>query len=185
MKDSKLFIISVGAAIVLPLLFGYIYYSGITSKMYSTSVSNSIKTGPELIIENNELTRINKEPIVDKDYEKASYIDFAVTYINGNYSYQSFLVYLDDISYSEYINPRNIKWKLMEYDNDKEEYIQLFNGNFEDMIDNSLKIGSDINIGLNSFKKYRLYYYISYDMTTSINYSDCTFSAELNIRKDV
>ena len=98
MKDSKLFIISVGAAIVLPLLFGYIYYSGITSKMYSTSVSNSIKTGPELIIENNELTRINKEPIVDKDYEKASYIDFAVTYINGNYSYQSFLVYLDNIS---------------------------------------------------------------------------------------
>ena len=65
MKDSKLFIISVGAAIVLPLLFGYIYYSGITSKMYSTSVSNSIKTGPELIIENNKLTRINKEPIVD------------------------------------------------------------------------------------------------------------------------
>lgn len=185
MKNQKTFIISVIAAIALPVVFGCIYYNGLTSKKYETNISSSIKSEPDLIIENNKLTKINTSPIVDKDYLNSNYIDFAVTYINGNYSYRSFLVYLDNISYSDNINPRNLKWKLMEFNNDTEEYEQLFNGTFEDMVDNSLKIGSDINIGLNNFQKYRLYYYISYDMTTTTNYSDSTFSAELNIRKDV
>lgn len=185
MKNQKAFIISVVAAIVLPVIFGYIYYSGLTGKAYETNVSKSIKSEPNLIIENNKLTKINTTPIVDKDYLNSNYIDFAVTYINGNYSYRSFLVYLDNISYSDNINPRNLKWRLMEYNNDTEEYEQLYNGTFEDVVGSSLKIGSDINIGLNNFQKYRLYYYISYDMTTTTNYSDSTFSAELNIRKDV
>ena len=185
MKNQNAFIISVVAAIALPIVFGYVYYNGLTSKKYETNVSNSIKSEPDLIIKNNKLTKINTSPIVDKDYLNSNYIDFAVTYINGNYSYRSFLVYLDNISYSDNINPRNLKWKLMEFNNDTDEYEQLFNGTFEDMVDSSLKIGSDINIGLNNFQKYRLYYYISYDMTTTTNYSDSTFSAELNIRKDV
>lgn len=183
MKSEKIFKTSIVIALVVPLIIGFIYYRGIRKVYLANKVSITKQADPEIVYnKKNKIDGIDGVAIVDSNYKNASHFDFNVTYSDPNFGNTEYDLYLKNVSFSENINPANLKWRLTEFNYEKNEYEVIFFGDFLKLEEGKINIGKDIPIGKDNFQKFRLYYYISFDSLDKQDYSDSKFSAELEIR---
>ena len=180
MKNKK-FIKSLSIAFVIPVIVGVIYFKDMYNRNIETKVN--INTGKPKIVYNDqkEIVGIDGVAILDSNYESASNFSFNVTYINGDYANAKYNLFLKDIEVSDNIELSNLKWKLLEYDFDKKEYVVVNHGDFSTMQNGILVLGEDFEIGLSNFQKFKLYYFIEYSSGTIKDYSNSTFKAKIDI----
>ena len=181
MKRKIYFFSAVTTALILPVLFGGIYFRDLYIQNKDKMTLARLNSKPDIYYDSNEIiTNLEDVPIKDEQYESANYFDFQVVYSDSNKSSYEYSLYLNDIELSPNINPELFRWRLFMLDNKKEEYTQLSSGDFVNL-NNKIRISEDIKIGLNTVQRFRLYYYLVEDVNNTVNYVGSTFEARIKV----
>ena len=182
MKKRLYFIVAVVIALVLPIIFGGIYFVDLYKEVSEKQSLASLDNKPEIFYSSSEImTELEDVMIDDDNYEEANYYEFEISYTNAEKITQYYSLYLTNMSLSDTIDPLTFRWRLFMMDQNTAEYRQLASGNFANWTSNYLKISPSIKIGLNNIQRFRLYYYLVNDGNISNNYAGSTFKAKIEV----
>lgn len=182
MKRKIYYFSAVAFALILPLLFGGIYFRDLYKENEDKVTLARLNVKPEILYGSEEvITNLEDVPIKDENYEGANSFDFKVVYSESDKISKDYSLYLTDIEMSSNINSEAFKWRLFLLDQKNSEYIQVSDGNFINNEITTFRISPTLKIGLNSVQSFRLYYYLVEDANNTTGYAGSTFKAKIKV----
>lgn len=183
MKSKTYFIGAVSISLLLPVIFGFIYFKDLYDTKNENTKVASLYNRPEIIYTQSEkITKIENVIIEERDYLNAASYEFEVTYTKGQNPTSLYNLILDDIYLSEDIEKSKLKWKLLFLDYNTNKYIEINSGSLENVQNNFLNISNNTQIGINNIHRYKFYYYFSTDTEQDfLDISNCKFEAKIKI----
>lgn len=183
MNNKTYFVIAVIVAIVLPLIFGGIYFKDLYKKSELVASISKIKERPEILYtEANSITKLDDVAILDKDFLNSNNYSFQVVYPKSSELVTYYSLYLDNIKLSSNIGSSKFKWALMRYDSSKSEYVSIATGDLSKLDNQKILLKDSLQIRLNSVHQYKLYYWLSYsEEESSASVVGSTFEATVHI----
>lgn len=158
MDDKVYFFTAVSIAIVVPVVFGGIYFFKTAEVKENSSYVSILSDKTELLTFGNTIIDDKVEDTISNNYE------FSVMYASGIKKSVDYVMYLDNVILSENLKIEDICWNLYKYNDNSKKYELNTSNVLEEPIDDEeikFRLVSD-NIEKNgSVNKYRLYYSIN------------------------
>ncbi len=180
MKNKAYFYLAVVISIVLPIIFSSLYFLDQYSSTQHEKRLAKFDIRPEILYKSSpSLNQLEDVAIKDENYESAPYYEFSVVNTDTTLGIKNYKLYLTDIELPNNIDLDLFKWRLFILDYNSDEYEQISTGNFKYADREKLIISPNLKIGKNNIQRFKLYYYLTYNPNTNIDYSGNTFKAHI------
>lgn len=155
MNDRSYFVVAVIIALVVPMIFGSIYFFKTKNIKDNTRYVTMLKDKPDLVLD-------GKTSIEDDSVDaKVEEIKFSVQYVRGEKQSAKFNLYFENVELSESSN--GLEWQLYVYDEITNNYILYNSGSLNNKSLKKVILGSNISIDFLSNKKFKLNYSLNDD----------------------
>jgi hypothetical protein len=179
MEKKIYFGISIFIALALPIIIGLIYFNDLYKNSKEQTNLAALIVKPNIIYTTTDtINELDDVAIEDETYESGNCYEFEVSFEDAISLSSEYSLYLTDIKLSSQIDRENFKWKLFMQDYKQDEYVQIGSGNF-DADSDKIQISKTLKIGLNTFQKFKFYYYLAADNTKNIDYVGSTVEAKI------
>lgn len=161
MKDRNRFVLAVIVALVIPLIFGGLYFYDMSSKRGSNGHIAKFENVKELLVfGDKEIRNIGGNVLRDDQYEQANKIEFEVDYASGLNACTAYSISASIFKRYKDTFPENVSWRLLKFEEKMNDYKTVAMGNFES-VDGIVQLGPSQELCLMEEAKYRLYYYLN------------------------
>ncbi len=155
MNDRSYFVVAVIIALVVPMIFGSIYFFKMKNIKDNTRYVTMLKDKPDLVLD-------GKTSIEDDSVDaKVEEIKFSVQYVRGEKQSAKFNLYFENVELFESSN--GLEWQLYVYDEITNNYILYNSGSLNNKSLKKVILGSNISIDFLSNKKFKLNYSLNDD----------------------
>lgn len=160
MKTSWYFIGAVATSLVVPAVIGCMVFLDVQARENNDNYVDKSTSAPEIVIfGDSKITDFESRSFIDKDFASSKHIDFEVEYLDGGLDYAYYNLSLNSIEFSPNVDPEDIFWVLLKYDEEKDEYKSINRGKFDS--DEYISLVKRKAINLKDSDRYRLHYYVS------------------------
>ena len=161
MKTQNYFVFAVMISILIPIAIGSIYFIDVYNKRGEKDyLSKANNLDEVLILGDTDLSSISNNESSD----------FLVKFTYGKNNIRKFKIVLNNLNFQNNDYLKNIKWKLMMYDESTNEYLGLKSGNFEMIKNSKLDISPLIYIELGKTQKFKFVYNLNIPNEDNKNY---------------
>lgn len=174
MKDRKYFVLAVSFALIVPIIFGGVYFYHTAESANGNKTILKLESRREVIFFGEEEIRdISTKVLHSNDYKNANFIEFEVDYAAGLDPITTYNLIIKDIKMPPREDGRKASWRLEIFDVERADYRLINKGTFY-LKDDKIELGK-FQIVVTEAHHFRLYYYLNSQMDKN------GFSAKVDI----
>lgn len=159
MMKRQEFVLAVIVALVVPVIFGCVYYREMYEERGSNEIISKLDDTEVFFLGDKKIDGGNLVELLNEDFKSAPYIDFSIKYAKGKLPFFNYTIAMDEISVSRPEELKNVKWVLAQYDEENKKYLAIREGTLKDISERKTLLFSNTSVTLGELQQYRLYYY--------------------------
>ncbi len=150
MNDRSYFVVAVIIALVVPMIFGSIYFFKMKNLKDNTRYVTMLKDKPDIVLEGKNTIDVENLDFNEKE------ISFSVQYVRGETDSLNYSLFFDDVEFES--TNSTIEWSLYILNDETNDYTILSSGTIDRKTSKRKVINSNIQTKFLKTQKFKLKY---------------------------